>query len=71
MTTKLARKWDGEKLDVLRAEVADPFWPFEPVWKEDLRETRRLFKKYPELATHLGQALTLKPAKPTVKIVEE
>lgn len=71
VTTKLARSWDQEMLAEL-AKTFDPAWfPFRAEWKEDRRASRVLEERFPDLARELGQALTLKPAKPAVSLASE
>lgn len=72
ITTRLTRKWDQAVLAELRREVQnDHYWPFKQEYREDRRHTRVIEDTAPELWQRLRDALTTKPAKPSVSIVEE
>lgn len=71
VTTRLTRSWDAEALDAISAEVNEQFWPFKSKWAEDRRHSRVIEEKHPDLWEKLRSALTVKPGKPSVSIVEE
>lgn len=71
VTTKLTRSWDQKALTEI-AEQIDPAWfPFKTELKEDRKASRVVEERFPDLWHEIRQALTLKPAKPSVVLVGE
>lgn len=68
--TSFYRKWDQNKLVPLSTAIDPSYWPFIHEWKEDRKASRVFEEKFPDLWKHIASALTLTPAKPSVKVEE-
>lgn len=70
ISTGYNRKWDQARLTSLAAVIDEAYWPFIHEWKEDRKASRVFEEKFPDLWKHIASALTLTPAKPSVKVEE-
>lgn len=68
--TGFTRSWDQKALDAISVDVAEEYWPFKAEWKEDRKAARVIEERFPDLWEAIRGALTLKPSKPAVTIVE-
>jgi hypothetical protein len=71
VTTKLTRSWDQSALAAIQSRIDPAYWPFKSEFKEDRRASRVFEERFAALWAELRQALTLKPAKPSVSIAGE
>ena len=71
VTTKLSRSWDQAQLAAIQSRVDPAYWPFKVEYKEDRKASRVFEERFADLWAELRQALTLKPAKPSVALVGE
>lgn len=71
IVTKLSRSWDQERLAQISKEVEPAWFPFKTEYKEDRKAARVVEERFPDLWGIVSDALTLKPAKPTVTLIEE
>lgn len=71
VTTKLTRSWDQAALAAIQPRIDPSYFPFKAELKEDRKASRVFEERFPTLWAELRQALTLKPAKPSVTLVGE
>jgi hypothetical protein len=69
VTTKLSRSWDQAQLVAISKQIDSAWFPFKTEYKEDRKASRVVEERFPALWDELRQALTLKPAKPSVSLV--
>jgi len=70
VVTGFTRSWDQNKLKEAAQSIKPEFFPFSLNYKEDVKQAKAIQAANPGLWDTLSPALTLKPKKPAVSIVE-
>jgi len=68
--TGFTRGWDQAQLEALYPQVDPHFWPFKAEWKEDRKASRTYEERFPDLWALLRAALTLKPKKASLSLID-
>lgn len=71
ISTTMAESWDQDALDDLSKVIPPEHFPFKPEWKKDGRAMTKLAADHPDQYRKLFPALTVKPRKPSFRVVEE
>ena len=70
VVTGYTRAWDQAELEQLAKVTRPEYFPFKTEYKEDRRASRTYEERFPDLYEDFRKALTLKPKKPVVSVVE-
>lgn len=70
VVTKLSRAWDQPQLAEAAKHIDSAYFPFRTEYTEDRKASKVFEERFPELWQTIAKALTLKPAKPSVSLVE-
>lgn len=70
ITTGTTRKWDNEKLLVLRNSIAEDYFPFKETFSENKKMSDDIEKSVPDLWAIISKALTISPRKPAFEALK-
>lgn len=70
ITAELDRKWDNEKLIVLRNSIAEDYFPFKEKFSEKKKMSDEIEKNVPDLWAIISKALTISPKKPAFEVLK-